>query len=98
MSQRNTVVRSLHDLGLAAWFGGTLACAVALNGAAVDVSDPNQRLHVANAVGHRVRASLGLPPGLGPSVAAAVIGGVAGSKICPIRKGADNEHVTCAAC
>jgi hypothetical protein len=27
-----------------------------------------------------------------------VIGGVAGSKICPIRKGADNEHVTCAAC
>jgi hypothetical protein len=49
MSQRNTVVRSLHDLGLAAWFGGTLAGAVAVNGAAADVSDPNQRLHVANA-------------------------------------------------
>jgi len=31
---RNTVSRSLHDLGLAAWFGGTLANAVALNAAA----------------------------------------------------------------
>ena len=30
----NTVSRSLHDLGLAAWFGGTLANAVALNRAA----------------------------------------------------------------
>jgi hypothetical protein len=49
MSQRNTVVRSMHDLGLAAWFGGTLAGAVAVNGAAADVSHPNQRLHVANA-------------------------------------------------
>ncbi|MDQ0846546.1 hypothetical protein QFZ68_006226 [Streptomyces sp. V1I6] len=34
MSQRNTVVRSLHDLGLAAWFGGSLMGAVGLNGAA----------------------------------------------------------------
>jgi hypothetical protein len=49
MSQRNTVVRSLHDLGLAAWFGGTLAGAVAVNGAAADVRDPSERLHVANA-------------------------------------------------
>jgi hypothetical protein len=31
---RNTLSRSLHDLGLAAWFGGTLANAVALNAAA----------------------------------------------------------------
>jgi hypothetical protein len=49
MSQRNTIVRSMHDLGLAAWFGGTLAGAVAVNGAAAEVSDPNQRLRVANA-------------------------------------------------
>lgn len=34
MSQRNTVLRSLHDLGLAAWFGGSLMGAVGLNGAA----------------------------------------------------------------
>ncbi len=30
----NTITRSLHDVGLAAWFGGTLANAVALNAAA----------------------------------------------------------------
>ncbi|MEW2136626.1 hypothetical protein AB0892_08500 [Streptomyces sp. NPDC005409] len=34
MSQRNTVMRSLHDIGLAAWFGGSLMGAVGLNGAA----------------------------------------------------------------
>jgi hypothetical protein len=34
VSERNTVVRSLHDLGLAAWFGGSLMGAVGLNGAA----------------------------------------------------------------
>ena len=49
MSERNTVVRSLHDLGLAAWFGGTLAGAIAVNGAAAEVPDETQRLRVANA-------------------------------------------------
>ncbi|MFG2415128.1 hypothetical protein [Streptomyces goshikiensis] len=34
MAQRNTVLRSLHDVGLAAWFGGSLMGAVGLNGAA----------------------------------------------------------------
>ncbi|MFD7968334.1 hypothetical protein [Streptomyces clavifer] len=34
MSERNTVLRSIHDLGLAAWFGGSLMGAVGLNGAA----------------------------------------------------------------
>jgi hypothetical protein len=38
MSERNTVVRGLHDLGLAMWFGGSLAGAVGFNGAAADVS------------------------------------------------------------
>ena len=49
MSERNTVVRSLHDVGLAAWFGGSLAGAVAINGAASDLPDPTERLRVANA-------------------------------------------------
>ncbi|MCY7399462.1 MAG: hypothetical protein LH477_00610 [Nocardioides sp.] len=31
---RNTIFRSAHDLGLSAWFGGTLANAVSLNAAA----------------------------------------------------------------
>jgi hypothetical protein len=49
MSERNTVVRSLHDLGLAIWFGGSLAGAVGFNGAAADVPDKKLRLRVANA-------------------------------------------------
>ena len=36
----NTLSRSLHDVGLAAWFGGTLANAVALNPAAGATSNP----------------------------------------------------------
>ncbi|MFE9677042.1 hypothetical protein ACFYO5_23315 [Streptomyces sp. NPDC006259] len=36
MSERNTVIRSLHDVGLAAWFGGSLMGAIGLNGAAQD--------------------------------------------------------------
>ncbi|MEE1813788.1 hypothetical protein PUR59_01900 [Streptomyces sp. SP18ES09] len=34
MSERNTVLRRLHDVGLAAWFGGALMGAVGLNAAA----------------------------------------------------------------
>jgi hypothetical protein len=47
-STDNTLARSLHDLGLAAWFGGSLMGAAGLNGAAAVVQDPNQRLRVAN--------------------------------------------------
>ena len=43
MFECNTVVRSLHDLGLAAWFGGRLAGAVAVKGAAAGVPDPTLR-------------------------------------------------------
>ncbi|MFD9418203.1 hypothetical protein ACFWC9_26315 [Streptomyces goshikiensis] len=39
MSERNTVLRSMHDVGLAAWFGGSLMGAVGLNGAAKGHSD-----------------------------------------------------------
>lgn len=49
MSERNIIVRGLHDLGLGAWFGGSLAGAVAVNGAAADVPDPATRLRIANA-------------------------------------------------
>ena len=44
----NTVARTLHDLGLAAWFGGSLMGAAGLNGAAAVVEDLTQRLRVAN--------------------------------------------------
>ncbi|GIG88368.1 hypothetical protein [Plantactinospora endophytica] len=49
MSERHTVLRSMHDLGLAAWFGGSLMGAVGVNGAAAKVSDSRQRLGVASA-------------------------------------------------
>lgn len=69
---RNTTARSLHDLGLAAWFGGTLANAVALNPAAGAADDASDRGAVANvgwdrwtpvnaaAIGAHVVGSLGL--------------------------------------
>src|ERR1700712_1940325 len=47
--KRNSISRSLHDLGLAAWFGGTLANAVALNSAAGAASDAKSSGRVANA-------------------------------------------------
>ncbi|MDX1888954.1 hypothetical protein [Mycolicibacterium sp. 050158] len=47
MSSRNTVVRSLHDLGAAGWFGGSLMGAVGVNGAADAVRDPQDRARVA---------------------------------------------------
>lgn len=45
---RSTLSRSLHDLGLAAWFGGTLANAVALNTAAAQATTPSDVGAVAN--------------------------------------------------
>ncbi len=45
----NPVSRSLHDVGLSAWFGGTLANAVALNRAASEAGDASSTGKVANA-------------------------------------------------
>jgi hypothetical protein len=49
MTERMTVARAMHDVGLAAWFGGSLMGAIGVNGAASDVDDPRQRARVANA-------------------------------------------------
>ncbi|MGY1804410.1 hypothetical protein ACI78T_14120 [Blastococcus sp. SYSU D00922] len=46
---RHTLSRSLHDLGLSAWFGGTLANAVALNAAAGEAGTDSATGAVANA-------------------------------------------------
>jgi hypothetical protein len=48
MSGRNTVVRSMHDLGLAAWFGGGLMGVFGLNGGASAAKDPTERLRVSS--------------------------------------------------
>jgi hypothetical protein len=48
-SNRNTIIRSMHDLGAAAWFGGNLMGAVGVNGGSKDVKDPAERAAVAAA-------------------------------------------------
>jgi hypothetical protein len=49
MSERNTLIRSLHDVGLAAWFGGNLMGVVGLNGGAATAKDPSERLAISSA-------------------------------------------------
>jgi hypothetical protein len=49
MTEKNTTVRSLHDLGLAAWFGGSLMGALGVQGAASAVSDLGERVQAADA-------------------------------------------------
>src|ERR1700750_761364 len=49
MSERNTVLRSMHDIGVAGWFGGSLMGAVGLNGAAGQAASPAERLQIASA-------------------------------------------------
>lgn len=48
MGERDTVLRSMHDTGLAAWFGGSLMGAVGLNGATGKIKRRNERLAVAS--------------------------------------------------
>ncbi|WP_043502099.1 hypothetical protein [Georgenia sp. SUBG003] len=72
MNENNTLVRSMHDLGLAAWFGGSLMGAIGLNGAASHAADPKERLTLSSkgwgmwspvnaaAIGAHVVGSLGL--------------------------------------
>ncbi|WP_104080940.1 hypothetical protein [Cryobacterium sp. Y11] len=62
MPQRNTLVRSLDDVGSAAWFGGLLMGAVELNGAAATVKGSKKRIAVATtgleALGSRADGSI----------------------------------------
>lgn len=46
---RRPLWQALHDVGLAAWFGGAWMGAVGLNGATIEVDDHTQRTRVANA-------------------------------------------------
>ncbi len=46
-ASRRRYTVSLHDVGAAGWFGGSLMGAVALNGASKDVSDPAERSKIA---------------------------------------------------
>lgn len=55
MNNDNTVMRSLHDIGLAGWFGSVLMAAVATNRAVGDLDDPHQVGRVTNSVWRRWR-------------------------------------------
>jgi hypothetical protein len=82
MSERNTVLRSMHDVGLAGWFGGSLMGAVGLNAAAARASDPAERLQTASvgwdrwapvnlvAIGAHLAGAAGLLEAEAPRVAA----------------------------
>jgi len=48
MSEQHTILRSLHDLGLAAWFGGNLMGAVGLNGSTADAKSRTERLRLSS--------------------------------------------------
>jgi hypothetical protein len=49
MIDGTTTLAVFHDVGLAAWFGGSWMGAVGLNGATIEVDDHTQRTRVANA-------------------------------------------------
>jgi hypothetical protein len=48
VSSDQTFARTLHDLGAAAWFGGALMGAVGLHGASSAMSEPVERVRVAD--------------------------------------------------
>ena len=48
MASTNPFARTLHDVGLAAWFGGSLMGAIGLNGAAATAKDPRERTVIAS--------------------------------------------------
>jgi hypothetical protein len=48
MPERDTLLRTMHDAGLAAWFGGSLMGATGLNRAASEADDPRERLHISS--------------------------------------------------
>ena len=47
-NDQHTVLRSMHDLGLAAWFGGNLMGAVGLNKAAAAAKDSAERTRLSS--------------------------------------------------
>lgn len=48
-SSTHGFARSLHDIGIAAWFGGSLMGAIGLNGGASKAKEPSERAKIARA-------------------------------------------------
>jgi hypothetical protein len=53
MTRTNLIARSLNDLGAAAWFGGLLMGAAAVNRAPTDIEGPSDRGAIVNGVWRR---------------------------------------------
>ncbi len=49
MRKQNTFARTIHDVGLGIWLGGSLMGAIGLNRASAEPKDPSERARVANA-------------------------------------------------
>ena len=49
MAQTNSIMRTVHDLGLATWFGGSLMGAAGVNKAAAEAGSTDESLRFANA-------------------------------------------------
>ena len=78
---RRPLWQALHDVGLAAWFGGAWMGAVGLNGATIEVDDHTQRTRVANAGWFR------WAPIAGATLVAHVVGAVALGRLDVDRRG-----------
>ncbi|HEV7898512.1 MAG TPA: hypothetical protein VGP31_11780 [Planosporangium sp.] len=48
MTERDPILKAMYDVGLAAWFGGSLMGVVGLNGAAAEIRDPRERLRISS--------------------------------------------------
>jgi hypothetical protein len=49
MERNDTIARTLHDLGLAAWFGGSLMGAMAVERGAAEAHDDTERIEIVDA-------------------------------------------------
>ena len=49
MERNDTIARTMHDLGLAAWFGGSLMGAMAVERGAAEAHDDTERLEIVDA-------------------------------------------------
>jgi hypothetical protein len=49
MERNDTIARTMHDLGLAAWFGGSLMGAMAVERGAAEANDDTERIEIVDA-------------------------------------------------
>lgn len=83
--RQSTLARSLRNVGLATWFGGTLMGVVALNRQAREITDPVQRARFLEGAWSRWRVPAAL--GVGMHLAGSTSLGWSGRHRAPLQKG-----------